>query len=300
MITQIDEALEKRELIKITLLQNTDEVAEEVAEELTAPFIAMWYKLLVACWSYSSHQVKKNIKNFSSSQRDLILRDEQWEKRQARQGADVLLQEEPLRFQTRKQVGLLGGNFNPVHLAHLVMADQVQNQLGLDKVYLMPTYLPPHVDEKKTISSEHRLAMLELAVADNPCLDIEPIELIRKGKSYTYDTMKALKEANPDTDYYFIIGGDMVEYLPKWHRIDDLLHLVQFVGIRRPNYPTESTYPIIWVDVPQMAISSTLIRQKVKSGCSIRYLLPENVINYIQEKDCIKMSWITNYDLCTT
>lgn len=116
------------------------------------------------------------------------------EKRQARQGADVLLQEEPLRFQTRKQVGLLGGNFNPVHLAHLVMADQVQNQLGLDKVYLMPTYLPPHVDEKKTISSEHRLAMLELAVSDNPCLDIEPIELIRKGKSYTYDTMKALKE----------------------------------------------------------------------------------------------------------
>lgn len=206
------------------------------------------------------------------------------EKRQARQGADVLLQEEPLRFQTRKQVGLLGGNFNPVHLAHLVMADQVQNQLGLDKVYLMPTYLPPHVDEKKTISSEHRLAMLELAVADNPCLDIEPIELIRKGKSYTYDMMKALKEANPDTDYYFIIGGDMVEYLPKWHRIDDLLHLVQFVGIRRPNYPTESTYPIIWVDVPQMAISSTLIRQKVKSGCSTRYLLPENVINYIQEK----------------
>ncbi|PQE87457.1 GntR family transcriptional regulator [Enterococcus faecalis] len=96
--------------------------------------------------------------------------------------------------------------------------------------------------------------------------------------------LQALKEANPDTDYYFIIGGDMVEYLPKWHRIDDLLHLVQFVGIRRPNYPTESTYPIIWVDVPQMAISSTLIRQKVKSGCSTRYLLPENVINYIQEK----------------
>ncbi|MGC3121058.1 nicotinate-nicotinamide nucleotide adenylyltransferase, partial [Enterococcus faecalis] len=68
------------------------------------------------------------------------------------------------------------------------------------------------------------------------------------------------------------------------HRIDDLLHLVQFVGIRRPNYPSESTYPIIWVDVPQMAIRSTLIRQKVKSGCSTRYLLPENEINYIQEK----------------
>ena len=210
------------------------------------------------------------------------------EKRQARQGADVLLQEEPLRFQTRKQVGLLGGNFNPVHLAHLVMADQVQNQLGLDKVYLMPTYLPPHVDEKKTISSEHRLAMLELAVADNPCLDIEPIELIRKGKSYTYDTMKALKEANPDTDYYFIIGGDMVEYLPKWYRIDELVQMVQFVAIKRSGYPEVSKYPLIWVDSPRIDVSSSLIRGNIQRGCPIKYLVPDNVIDYIQKKDLYK------------
>ena len=80
------------------------------------------------------------------------MRDEQWEKKTSASRSGRSLQEEPLRFQTRKQVGLLGGNFNPVHLAHLVMADQVQNQLGLDKVYLMPTYLPPHVDEKKTLA----------------------------------------------------------------------------------------------------------------------------------------------------
>lgn len=196
----------------------------------------------------------------------------------------VLVEEELALFPKRKQVGILGGNFNPVHLAHLVMADQVQQQLGLDEVYLMPTYLPPHVDEKKTISSEHRLAMLELAVEDNPFLGIEPIELIRKGKSYTYDTMKELTEKNPEVDYYFIIGGDMVEYLPKWHKIDELLQLVQFVGIRRPHYSQITDYPIIWVDVPQMDISSTLIRQKVKNGCSTRYLLPDNVINYIHEK----------------
>lgn len=198
--------------------------------------------------------------------------------------AQVIVEEAKL-FQKRKQVGILGGNFNPVHLAHLVMADQVQQQLGLDKVYLMPTYLPPHADEKKTIASTHRLAMLKLAIADNKNLDVEPIELLRKGKSYTYDTMKALTQNNPDTDYYFIIGGDMVEYLPKWYKIDELLTLTSFVGIRRPNYTAVSPYPIIWVDVPQMDISSTLIREKVKNGCSVRYLLPDSVIHYIQEKE---------------
>ncbi|MFD2308386.1 nicotinate-nucleotide adenylyltransferase [Enterococcus termitis] len=197
--------------------------------------------------------------------------------------AQVIVEEAKL-FQKRKQVGILGGNFNPVHLAHLVMADQVQQQLGLDKVYLMPTYLPPHIDEKKTIASEHRLNMLELAIEDNQNLAIEPIELLRKGKSYTYDTMKALTQNNPDTDYYFIIGGDMVEYLPKWYKVDELLTLTNFVGIRRPNYATITPYPIIWVDVPQMDISSTLIREKIKNGCSTRYLLPDSVIHYIEEK----------------
>lgn len=196
----------------------------------------------------------------------------------------MVVEEELELFQKRKQVGILGGNFNPVHLAHLVIADQVQQQLGLDKIYLMPSYLPPHVDEKQTIASEHRLTMLQLAIADNPNLEIEPIELIRKGKSYTYETMRALTQNNPDTDYYFIIGGDMVEYLPKWHRVDELMTLVNFVGIRRPHYALETSYPIIWVDVPQMAISSTLIREKIKNGCSVRYLLPNSVVDYIEEK----------------
>ena len=196
----------------------------------------------------------------------------------------IVVEEKMPLFPKRKQVGILGGNFNPVHLAHLIIADQVQHQLGLDKVYLMPSYLSPHVDEKKTIASEHRLAMLELAIADNENLAIEPIELVRKGKSYTYDTMKVLTEQHPDTDYYFIIGGDMVEYLPKWYKIDKLVTLVNFVGIHRPNYGAETSYPLIWVDVPQMGISSSLIREKVKNSCSIRYFLPENVINYIQVK----------------
>lgn len=184
----------------------------------------------------------------------------------------------------RRQVGLLGGNFNPVHMTHLLIADQVGRALGLESVLLMPEFLPPHVDQKKTIAAKDRLAMLERAVADNPLLGIETCELQRQGKSYSYDTIKELKEKNPDVDYYFIIGGDMVAYLPKWYKIDELMQLVQFVGVRRPGYPVTSTYPLIWVDVPSMDLSSTMIRKKVAQGCSVRYYVPEAVREYIMEK----------------
>lgn len=184
----------------------------------------------------------------------------------------------------RRQVGLLGGNFNPVHTTHLLIADQVGRALGLESVLLMPEFLPPHVDQKKTIAAKDRLAMLERAVADNPLLGIETCELQRQGKSYSYDTIKELKEKNPDVDYYFIIGGDMVAYLPKWYKIDELMQLVQFVGVRRPGYPVTSTYPLIWVDVPSMDLSSTMIRKKVAQGCSVRYYIPEAVREYIMEK----------------
>lgn len=192
--------------------------------------------------------------------------------------------EEALEVKQRKQVGLLGGSFNPVHLAHLVMADQVGRSLGLDKVSLMPSYESPHVDHKEAISAAHRLKMLQLALEDNDYLDIEMIELIRKGKSYTYDTMKLLKEREPQTDFYFIIGGDMVAYLPKWHRIDELMELVNFVGVKRPGYDETSPYPIIWVDVPQISLSSTKVRQKIAQGCSLKYLVPDKVLDYIHQE----------------
>ncbi len=159
--------------------------------------------------------------------------------------------EPEIKEKKRKQVGILGGNFNPVHNAHLIVADQVRQQLGLDQVLLMPEYQPPHVDKKETIPEHHRLKMLELAIDGVEGLAIETIELERKGISYTYDTMKLLTEKNPDTDYYFIIGADMVDYLPKWYRIDELVDLVQFVGVQRPRYKAGTSYPVIWVDVPQ-------------------------------------------------
>lgn len=184
----------------------------------------------------------------------------------------------------RKQIGILGGNFNPVHNAHLVMADQVRQELGLDQVLLMPEYKPPHVTLKETIDEKHRLKMLELAIEGVEGLGIEPIELERKGISYTYDTMKLLTAKNPNVDYYFIIGADMVDYLPKWYRIDELIQLVQFIGIQRPKYKAGTSYPVIWVDVPMMDISSSMIRNLIAENRKPNYLLPKSVLDYIEEE----------------
>ena len=192
---------------------------------------------------------------------------------------------EPLEEKTdRRQVGILGGNFNPVHNAHLIVADQVRQQLNLDEVLLMPEFLPPHVDKKETIDEFHRLNMLKMAIAGIEGLGIETIELERGGISYTYDTMKLLKEKHPDTDYFFIIGGDMVDYLPKWYKIDELVQMIQFVGVQRPRYKAGTSYPIIWVDVPLMDISSSMVRDFIKQGRTPHFLLPHEVLDYIEEK----------------
>jgi len=188
----------------------------------------------------------------------------------------------------RRQVGILGGNFNPVHTGHLAVADLVKQQLSLDLVYLMPECLPPHVDEKETIDPIHRLNMLELAIQGNHNLGIETIELARGGKSYTFDTIKELKERNPETDYYFIIGSDMVDYLPTWNRIDELVNMVQFVGVARGDKEIETLYPVIWVDTPKLEISSTKIRQMIAQNIFPHYLLPEKVLHYIQEQNLYK------------
>ena len=127
--------------------------------------------------------------------------------------------------------------------------------------------------------------MLHLCVDDNPKFGIEDYEVKRGGVSYSIDTMKALTQQHPENQYYFIIGGDMVEYLPKWREIDELVKLVQFVGVGRPGFHKRSQYPILWVDVPETEISSTLIRQKIKNGCSIKYLVPDAVEQYINEEN---------------
>lgn len=196
------------------------------------------------------------------------------------QEPEVLIEE--IRTSKRDKVGILGGTFNPPHLGHLIMAEQVKDQLDLDKIFFMPTAEPPHASvTKTTIASDVRVHMLELATMDNPDFEIERFEVDQGGKNYTYNTMKALIELYPTVDFYFVVGADMIADMPTWYKIDELVQLVQFVGVNRPGYLGETDYPIIMVDIPSTDISSSNIRKKVAQDCSIKYLVPEDVRNYI-------------------
>lgn len=184
----------------------------------------------------------------------------------------------------KKRIGILGGTFNPPHVGHLMIADQVFAQLGLDKILFIPDAKPPHVDVKTAISIEHRVEMVRRAIIDHQNFDLCLIEAKRGGISYTYDTMRQLKLMHPENEYYFIIGGDMVEYLPKWHKIDELTKMVQFVGVCRKGYEKSSPYPLIWINMPEIDVSSTWIRKTVQTQGSIRYFVPDLVRQYIEEK----------------
>jgi nicotinate-nucleotide adenylyltransferase len=183
-----------------------------------------------------------------------------------------------------KRVGILGGTFNPPHLGHLIIANEVLYQLDLDEVRFMPAGSPPHKVIKGDTSGEQRKEMVREAIKDHPKFLLEPIELEKDGPSYTYETVKLLVEREPDTEFHFIIGGDMIAYLPKWHKIEELSQLIQFVGVKRPGYETESRYNVKMVEVPQIEISSTLIRDRIASGGTVTYLIPERVSDYIREE----------------
>lgn len=182
-----------------------------------------------------------------------------------------------------KKVGILGGTFNPPHYGHLLIASEVQESLHLDKIWFMPNHEPPHKQKPESANDQNRLQMLKLAVSGNPGFQIQTIELEREGPSYTIDTMKLLNEKYRDHQFYFIIGADMIEYLPKWYKIDELVKLVQFVGVARPSYSRQTDYPVQYVDVPVIDISSSIIRERLHNGKSVKYLLPDNVIAYIKE-----------------
>ncbi|MYL46645.1 nicotinate-nucleotide adenylyltransferase [Virgibacillus halodenitrificans] len=182
-----------------------------------------------------------------------------------------------------KHVGILGGTFDPPHLGHMIIAQEVQLSLNLDEVWFIPSHTPPHKNTTKT-NAEDRVNMVKLAVQGNAYFKVNTIEIDRFGKSYTFDTIKELNKEYPRCTFYFIIGADMVEYLPKWNRIDQLIKLVQFVGVKRPGFSLISTYPVIEVEVPQIDISSTFIRNRIKNNQPFSYFTPEGVTNYIKEK----------------
>lgn len=181
------------------------------------------------------------------------------------------------------RIGIIGGTFDPPHVGHLIIAEEVRIALGLDEVWFIPTNEPPH-KEKAMTDGKTRIKMVKKAVKNNPYFKVNDIEMEREGKSYTIDTMKALINRNPDITFYFIIGADMVEYLPHWHKIDELMELVTFVGVKRYGFNFNSTYPILEVAIPMIDISSSMIKERLIKNQSVTYLIPETVENFINEE----------------
>lgn len=187
------------------------------------------------------------------------------------------------------KVGILGGTFDPVHIGHLIAAERAREGAGLDEVWLLPASIPPHKADASRTDAGHRWRMVCAAVEGNPLLRASDLELRKGGVSYTIDTVEELMRLYPGVQFSFIIGGDMVAYLPKWHRIEDIVRLIRFIGLQRPGYPpdtdglpAELQAAVTMVPMPAVDISSTSLRELRRQGKSIRYQVQESVYRYIE------------------
>ncbi len=191
-----------------------------------------------------------------------------------------------------QRIGIMGGTFDPIHYGHLVTAEQARFTFGLDRVVFVPTGRPPHKQEKDVSEAEHRLTMTRLATQSNVHFGVSSIEVDRPGPTYAIDTVREFKQLYPPgTDLLFITGADAVLQMTGWKDYDVLMQLCEFVAATRPGYVLEheriaqmfgpNASKINFFEVPALAISSTDIRARVRSGRPVRYLLPDVVIDYI-------------------
>ena len=183
---------------------------------------------------------------------------------------------------TIMKIGRLGGTFNPIHIGHLILAEEAREKLKLDRIILVPTYLPPHKDNSDIAPANDRLAMVKLAISGNRYFSISGLEIKRDGRSYTIDTIKEFKTIYPNDDLYFIIGSDLLKYLDEWKDLVEIIKMVKFIVATRPGYPLEKIPAYIsTVAIRAVDISGFEIRRCVKENKSFRYLVPELVYKYI-------------------
>jgi nicotinate-nucleotide adenylyltransferase len=186
------------------------------------------------------------------------------------------------------RIGILGGTFNPPHVGHLVCAQEALDGLDLDRVLLMPVHAPPHKAIEADPGVEHRVAMCRAAVADHPDLEVSLVEIDRRGPSFTVDTLEALHERAPDDELTWIVGGDMAHALPTWRSPETVLSLATLgvaerEGVRRQDIAERlSIVPgaaerVRFFDMPRIDLSSSLLRQRVAAGRTVRYLVPDPV-----------------------
>jgi len=194
----------------------------------------------------------------------------------------------------REKIGIMGGTFNPIHIGHLIIAEDICEKANLDKVLFIPSGQPPHKPDSEVAAAEHRYEMVRLAVASNSNFEASRIELDRDGYTYTINTLLELREKyGRNTDIYFIIGADVVHELKTWREYERVFALCEFIAVLRPGFDENALKNTISqlaqehgavihpVTSRLIDISSTDIRERCRNGKSIRYLVPEPVEEYI-------------------
>ena len=199
---------------------------------------------------------------------------------------------------SKTRIGILGGTFNPVHAGHLVLARDAMEYFNLSKVLFVPSATPPHKLRSGVLPAGHRVAMIRAAIRGVEGFELCPIEVDRRGVSYTVDTVRALKRRYPRSDLYFIIGADTLKELYSWKKIDELLGLCEFVTMGRPGWGTQGSFQLQgkWMKKLRrnifrghaMDISSSDIRDRVSRGMGIVSFVPSPVEQYIRRHGLYK------------
>ncbi|MGI5911389.1 MAG: nicotinate-nucleotide adenylyltransferase [Syntrophomonadaceae bacterium] len=199
-------------------------------------------------------------------------------------------------MQKFKNLGIMGGTFDPIHYGHLIAAEFARHEFNLDRVIFMPAARPPHKDRTQVLDEKHRYEMVKRAIRGNKAFTISDLEKKRAGYSYTIDTVSYFLETYPGTNIFFIMGTDSLLLMDTWKEYETLAGLCQFVVVTRPGYrvkPDEPALkklpPVTWenihfLSIPALDISSSDIRLRVATGKPIKYLLPLDVEQYIKEK----------------
>ncbi|MCK9409373.1 MAG: nicotinate (nicotinamide) nucleotide adenylyltransferase [Bacteriovoracaceae bacterium] len=183
-------------------------------------------------------------------------------------------------------IGIFGGTFNPPHIGHLIVAEQVRTELSLDTIIFIPSYISPHKQQGESDLAVHRLSMTRLAIAGNQYFECSDIEVMNTDTSYTIHTLELLKKKYPGDVLFLIIGMDNYLTFHLWKDPQNILTMASLIILNRPGYPKQvneliGTKNARFVDVPDIDISSSAIRQRVKNNVSIRYLVSDDVEKYI-------------------
>ena len=186
-----------------------------------------------------------------------------------------------------RRAGIFGGTFNPIHTGHLIIAEEIREKLRLERLVFVPARSPPHKKDPTIVSPHHRYQMISLAINSNSHFEVSDVEMNRHGRSYTVDTLEAFRSIYPkETELLFIMGLDQALEIPTWKDPDRLFSLAEIAVVSRPGYSADGFREEIrkrvhWFQGRSIDISSTQIREKVRRGESIKYLVPKPVENYI-------------------